>query len=404
VIKFFCPLLGNADDLWAVFDSSDPGTQTLAQTANCKKGDATFILKPVAPSDIVSIKFVTGSDGIAHLTLPAGTYTLTELGTGATVQVEVFVSQQTTVVVLNYIPPPQPKPASIMVHKYTCDPGFQGEFYLDFINACGGFENLTNNVTFRISGAANATRVTGDGGQRGRTVFTQLPAGLYLLREDTPLGAGQVYMWCGLQLDSYEFGAVGNQIAFPLQLGQTMYCAAFNVPDQVTDTTGTIVVQKYACELPPVKRPANFDWFAECGLQRTGAKFGLSQLLDGVYVPRLTGVTNTNGLLTFENLEPGTYKLQEIGADWCHAESDSVNATGDVIVRAGQRSNVWIFNCIPTVGPPNTGAGTTAGSLYALSLAAPNGSGSSAMMLAVWPVLAAAGLAARKRCRRARAA
>ncbi|MBX3071344.1 MAG: hypothetical protein KF883_12645, partial [Thermomicrobiales bacterium] len=368
--------------------SSDANLKTLSQTANCRKGDATFVLKPTTPGDLVSIKFVTGADGIAHLTLPAGTYTLTELATGATTQVEVFVSQQTTVVYMNYEAPPPPAPAAINVFKFTCDPGFQGQFYLDFINACGGTENLTNNVTFRISGAANASRVTGDAGKRGQTRFTQLPSGLYLLREDTNNTSGQTYMWCGLKLESYEYGAIGNQIAFPLQLGQTMYCAAFNVPDQVTDATGSIVVQKYGCELPPTKRPANFDWFAECNPQTTGVKFGLSELVDGAYVPRLTGVTNVNGLLTFSGLKPGTYKLQEIGDDWCHAESDSVNATGDLIVKAGKRSNVWIFNCIPTVGPPNTGAGTTA------AAAASNLQGSA---LLVWPVLALLGLAARRR-------
>ncbi len=405
VIKFFCPLLGNSQELWSVYDSSDANQKTLAQTANCKKGDATFVLKPTAPGDLVSIKFVTGADGIAHLTLKAGTYTLTELGTGVTTQVEVFVSQQTTVVVLNYVKPPAPGPAAINVYKFTCDPGFQGQFYLDFIGACGATENLTNNVTFRISGAAVATGVTGDGGQRGRTLFTQLPSGLYLLREETPTGSGQVYMWCGLQIDSYEYGAIGNQIAFPLQAGQTMWCAAFNVPDLVTDTTGSLVVQKYACELPPVKRPANFDWFAECGLQTTGAKFGLSELVDGQYVPKLTGLTNVNGLLTFDGLKPGTYKLQEIGGDWCHAESDSVNATGDVIIRAGQRSNVWIFNCIPTVGPPNTGAGTTAGHAPAnAGIGTIEASSAPTGALLIWPVLALLGFAARRRWSASRAA
>ncbi|MGE3797709.1 MAG: SpaA isopeptide-forming pilin-related protein [Thermomicrobiales bacterium] len=404
VIKFFCPLLGNVEELWSVYDSSDANQKTLAQTANCKKGDATFVLKPTTPGDLVSIKFVTGPDGIAHLTLPAGIYTLTELGTGVTTQVQVFVSQQTTVVVLNYVPKPEPKPAAINVFKFTCDAGFQGQFYLDFIGACGATENLTNNVTFRISGAANASGITGDGGQRGRTLFTQLPGGLYLLREETA-GNGQVYMWCGLQLDSSEFGAIGSQIAFPLQLGQTMYCAAFNVPDQVTDTTGSIVVQKYSCELPQVKRPANFDWFAECGPQTTGTKFGLSELVDGVYVPRLTGLTNVNGILTFDGLKSGTYKLQEIGGDWCHAESDSVNATGDVMVRAGSRSNVWIFNCVPTVEPPNTGAGTTAGAPQSgAALPDDRTAASPSAALFVWPVLALVGLGARQRWNQRRAA
>jgi hypothetical protein len=305
--------------------------------------------------------------------------------------------------VLNYVPPPPPAPVSINVFKYTCDPGFQGQFYLDFINGCGSTEALTNGVTFRISGAAIQSRVTGDGGERGRTLFSQLPPGLYTLKEDSPAGSGTTYMWCGLTLEGSEFGAVATQISFPLSSGQTMYCAAFNVPDEVTDATGSIVVQKYACELPQVKRPANFDWFGECGPQGTGVKFSISELLDGVYVPKATGVTNVNGILSFSGLRPGTYKLQEVGNDWCHAESDSVNVDGDVLVRAGERANVWIFNCIPTVDPPNTGAGTTAGTVLPGTIQAPDGTNSAAS-LAVWPALALAGLAIRRRWMNTRAA
>ncbi|CAN5566421.1 hypothetical protein BH23CHL5_BH23CHL5_00970 [soil metagenome] len=396
VIKFFCPLVGDSENLTQVFNSADPNKNVLAQTANCKKGDVTFVLKPKTPGDLVSIKFVTGSDGIAHLTLPAGSYTMTEQGTNVTVDVRVFVGQQTTVVVLNYVAPPPPAPVRINVYKYTCDPGFQGQFYLDFIGSCGAFENLTNNVTFRISGAAIASRVTGDGGERGRTLFSQLPPGLYTLKEDVPPGAGTTYVWCGLTIDGYELGAIGNQVSFPLSSGQTMWCAFFNVPDQVTDSTGSIVIHKYGCELPAVKRPANFDWFGECGLQTTGAKFSLSELQDGIFVPRFTGVANTNGILSFNDLRSGTYRLKEVGADWCHAESDSVNVDGDVLVSAGKRSNVWIFNCVPTVKPPNTGAGVTA-SMNALSPGPAETAGQDPSLLLAWPLIGVFGLLARKR-------
>jgi len=362
VIKFFCPA-SDLGEKTTVYNSSDSSQTPLALTANCKKGDATFALtrKDGTGTPII---FSTGIDGEAHLTLPAGVYILTEKGTDTTVEVKVFVGQQTTVVVLNYVKPPKPAPATVEVRKYTCDPGFQGQFYLDFINACGASStNLTNGVQMHLAGASvTQTRYTGDTGQAGLTRFTQLPAGNYSLQEKTPDGTS-VFVWCGAQLDSYEFGAIGSIINFPLQSGEKMYCAYFNVPDKVSDTTGTIVVQKYGCALPQVKRPANFDWFANCSTQTSGVRFTISQLVNGSYVPRLAGVTDINGLLKFTDLAPGTYKLQEVGADWCHAESDAVNAQGDVVVIAGKRSSVWIFNCVPTNQPPNTGAGTTAGSI-----------------------------------------
>jgi Prealbumin-like fold domain len=374
IIKFFCPL-GKAGELSTVYDSSDPGQKSLALTVNCKKGDQTFILTSKSGQGD-PIQFSTGADGEAHLTLPAGTYILTEVGTNVSVEVVVYVGQQTTVVVLNYVPPPKPAPVSIVVRKYTCDPGFQGQFYLDFINACGSFESLTNGVKVRISGAATAARVTGDSGSRGLTQFSQLPAGNYTLKEDTPIGQ-TAYVWCGVKLESSEFGAVGNVINFPLSSGQTMYCAYFNVPDEVTETTGTIVVHKFSCEIPQVKRPPDFDWFAECSPQTTGVKFALSLQQGETFVPKSTGLTDVNG------------------KDWCHAESDSVNAQGNVVVKAGNRSNVWIFNCIPAVKAPNTGAGTTAGLIAAPEISGLSGGGIA--LLAAWPIAGFAGLRIRRR-------
>jgi hypothetical protein len=37
--------------------------------------------------------------------------------------------------------------------------------------------------------------------------------------------------------------------------------------------------------------------------------------------------------------------MTEDGGNWCHAESDSVNAQGDVTVGVNERSTVWIFHC-----------------------------------------------------------
>ena len=361
VIKFFCPA-SDLGETTKVYNSSNPSQSPLALTANCKKGDATFTLARKDGTG-TPITFSTGVKGEAHLTLKAGVYILTEQGTDTKAELTVFVGQQTTVVVLNYIKPPKPAPPTVEVRKYTCDPGFQGQFYLDFINACGSSSSLTNGVQVQLTGASGTQiRFTGDSGQAGLSRFTQLTPGNYSLQEKTPDGAS-VFVWCGVRLDSSEFGAIGSIINFPLQSGETMYCAYFNVPDKVSDTTGTIVVQKYGCTLPATKRPANFDWFANCSPQTTGVRFTISQLVNGQYVPKLAGVTDVNGLLKFTDLAPGTYKLQEVGANWCHAESDAVNAQGDVVVVAGKRSSVWIFNCIPTKEPPNTGAGTTAGQI-----------------------------------------
>src|SRR5262249_25162572 len=161
-----CPA-GKGGALTTYYDSSDPGPKKLAQTANCKKGDAYFDLVPSGGGDVYS--FHTGTDGEFQTTLAAGKYKLTEQKSKKTIEIQIFSGQQPTIVVLNFVIPPQPKPATIKVIKYTCDAGFQGSFYADFANNCVDPSNLTNGVTFRVSGQAAQKRVTGDGGQKGQT-------------------------------------------------------------------------------------------------------------------------------------------------------------------------------------------------------------------------------------------
>ena len=140
--------------------------------------------------------------------------------------------------------------------------------------------------------------------------------------------------------------------------------------------------------------PDGFDWYEECESQGSGVRFSQA-VWDGTrFVPKSTGATNEDGLLRFSRLQPGTYQLKEIGAEWCHAESDSVNAQGNVVVRAGQRANVWIFNCLGAKQPPNTGAGPLAGVPVA------GGAGGLGVLLGVaWPLLGLAAYGARRRRR-----
>jgi len=78
---------------------------------------------------------------------------------------------------------------------------------------------------------------------------------------------------------------------------------------------------------------------------------------DAAIAPVTVAATDSDGILRLTRLQPGIYDLKEVDAAWCHAESDSVNADGHVVVEAGQRSSVWIFNCVGAKNPPNTGAG-----------------------------------------------
>lgn len=114
------------------------------------------------------------------------------------------------------------------------------------------------------------------------------------------------------------------------------------VQDDVSDSTGAVEVRVAAC---PIGRPgpANYDWHGQCSHTVPGAAFVLASA-DG-----LGGKVNANasadGWARFGKLAPGAYQLTQTDGAWCHAESDGVDASGRVIVKAGQRTTVWIFEC-----------------------------------------------------------
>jgi hypothetical protein len=66
-----------------------------------------------------------------------------------------------------------------------------------------------------------------------------------------------------------------------------------------------------------------------------------------------TGTTGRDGRLTWTDLPPGTYRLDELGRDWCRIESDSLTP-GDkaITVNPGAESVVHVYNCAGKSVPP----------------------------------------------------
>ena len=110
----------------------------------------------------------------------------------------------------------------------------------------------------------------------------------------------------------------------------------------VTDSNGAIVVRKHVCEI--AEPGPEVDWGAVCALSSNGATFRLTPVEETATLPPSVGTT-AGGVLNFDQLPSGRYQLEEVDSRWCHAQSDSVNAEGQVIVEAGQRATVWIYNC-----------------------------------------------------------
>ena len=375
IATFYC-LAGSAGERTVIFDSSDAGPKQLANTSGCTAGDATFTFVREGGEGGLG-QFTIGPDGFFQATVPAATYTLTEvqpdLAGDSTETVVIGRNQLTQVVVINYVAPPAPAPAAVDVTSFTCPAGFQGTIYEDFGNNCTASGSLTNGVTYRLSGAVTQRSTTGAGGETGRAVFSGIPAGSYYLEQQLTKGQQILYSFCGLDPNAPATKQVGVGANVVLGAGQTVYCQYFSVPPVVSDSTGAIIVQKYTC--PTLNPPTSYDYYQNCSIQTVPAQFSIA-LYSGEtkkYTPVTDGATNVDGLLTFARLTPGTYQLEEAGDGWCYAESDSVNTNGDVVVRPNTASKVFIFNCLAVSGQPNTGVGsmvTSAGSGFAVELAA----------------------------------
>jgi hypothetical protein len=117
---------------------------------------------------------------------------------------------------------------------------------------------------------------------------------------------------------------------------------------EASENTGAIIAEAKMCSIPQPQQ--GFDWFGQCTAPVTGMSFSLYPE-SGAETPLATSDTNAQGRARFGNLPPGTYQLKPEGAlgsestIWCYAESDRVDANGNIIVEPDVESHVWSFAC-----------------------------------------------------------
>lgn len=110
-----------------------------------------------------------------------------------------------------------------------------------------------------------------------------------------------------------------------------------------TATTGELVVLLYTCGDVP-EDTTGFDWFQSCNSEGGVHELALSPVSEVAVTPQTTE-TDASGDATFTDLEPGLYSLEMTEITWCKAVSDNVDAEGNVIIEAGQRTTVYGFMC-----------------------------------------------------------
>lgn len=113
--------------------------------------------------------------------------------------------------------------------------------------------------------------------------------------------------------------------------------------NEVSDSRGAIRVRVFVCNASSY--PADFDWDGRCLAPVVGAAIELSVRTGTSLVFQAKGTTDAAGALSFPLLSPGSYQVKQTNTTWCRAESDSLGDNGDIVVQAGQRSRVYIYNC-----------------------------------------------------------
>jgi hypothetical protein len=189
----------------------------------------------------------------------------------------------------------------------------------------GDYEDVDLGANVRPTGTATGLKSTKSEG--GSAVVTLVLAG------EVAVAATATY-WCETD------GAVLVPVT-----GPGLSCEAPMTPtaDDVSDSTGAVVVVTYACDVADAD--ADIDWFDTCTTQGEAMTFRLSRTEDGTPDAGETQPTDGDGRCSFRQLRPGTYQLESTDDAWCHAESDSVDDQGNVLVRAGKRATVWVFYC-----------------------------------------------------------
>jgi hypothetical protein len=364
VRKFTCP--AGEEGERTMFLGGAQGNAQLKQTANCVPAVADFTLTPENGSDANYREFSTTAEGRFQVTVEEGIYVLTEVNPdlegNSSARLRVGVGQMTTVIVINFIEPPQPEPATINVEAFTCPPSFNGTAYGDFANSCSSDAARTNQITVRAEGESRFKQVTGDQGQVGTTTFAEIPAGSYNIFAEKPYSVPLMYMFCGGNADDpSEYKVINGVVNTELVNGETINCEIFLIPEQFSAESGALLVQKFSC---PIDKPAKgYDFKTECGRSEEQVVFEIAvfnaEMQD--FEPLTQVTANPDGIVRFPNLRPGTYELTEVDGKWCFAQSNSVNADGNVVIQANRLAEVWVYNCVGTQEPPNTGSGDAAG-------------------------------------------
>ncbi len=85
-----------------------------------------------------------------------------------------------------------------------------------------------------------------------------------------------------------------------------------------------------------------------CSIYRDGQAFTLTSVDGGAPIEFTTGANGSKTL----SLPEGAWTLDEVGGEWCKAESADLDEYGQIVTTDGHESIVYIYNCAPPSKTP----------------------------------------------------
>jgi sortase (surface protein transpeptidase) len=255
-------------------------------------------------------------------------------------------------------------PGEVTIYKWTCAEGY--DLYASGADPLNDCTEATNGVTFFLDqpdpADTDLQTDTGDSIQ-GAVYFGGLKPGTYTVTEEVPADSDYVFVLdCtgGVQGKVHPYPlSMGDTLAIDVHAGDKIVCHWFNVPGYDPDY-GRMTVEKYVCSTP------SYVSEVDCEIYEDGATFDLVVWNGSDWVDVDTKTTDGAGKITWINLEPGRYWLDEHDHQWCAISSAQLDADEEYLqVSENQETVVKVYNCqidSSTKGKqptkyPNTGVG-----------------------------------------------
>jgi uncharacterized protein (DUF2141 family) len=219
----------------------------------------------------------------------------------------------------------QTETGQITVTKFTCPTGYSSDAINSLKADC---TDKTAGVTFTLTpqGGSGVDKTTGD---TGRVRYSNLDPGSYELSEDVPGEFSTPVVWCNVAGGEWYQKEISStdSTTFSVDAGDDIRCSWFNLPEDLSGG-GSLRIHKSIC--PAGLTSGYFDTCYDDTLA------DVTFTANGPSGYEASETTGDNGVVTFSDLNAGTYTVAE-------TPPDGVNVAVYVVV-CTRNGNTYDFN------------------------------------------------------------